>query len=139
MPDLSQRTFGPSHKRLADLDDQELRREAQRRRARREGSTPPPPARGTPPPAPASRPAAMPPHVLQWYANLEIPVGSDLPTVEAAYQRLVRRYDPSRHGDDPDRHRTALELVRSLTRAYRGLAAYLRGEDVTAPDATPPR
>jgi DnaJ-domain-containing protein 1 len=123
MADLSQRPFGPSGKPLADLSDGELRAEAQRRRALRSRGGQGSPS--DPAPAPPSQPGEPPPQVRQWYANLEVPVGADRGAVEAAYERLARRYDPERHRGDADKHRAALDLTRSLTRAYRGLVAYL--------------
>lgn len=120
MANLGERTFGPDGRRLADLTDEELAAEVRRRRAARTG-----PAPSTPSPSrqPAGSTALK---VRQWYANLELPEGAGPDEVEAAYERLVRRYDPDRHRGDPQRHRAALELTRSLTRAYRGLIATLR-------------
>jgi DnaJ-domain-containing protein 1 len=151
MGDLRQRPFGPAGKPLAALSDQELHELAVRRRAARAsgratghratGQTNPAPAATSPrhPPgretALGKHPQAAPPaqrlptQVRQWYANLEVPEGSSVETVEAAYARLMRRYDPDRHRGDPDKHRAALDLTRSLTHAYRGLSAHLRQDE----------
>jgi DnaJ-domain-containing protein 1 len=143
MGDLRQRPFGPAGKPLAALSDQELHEVAMRRRAARAsgratGQTAQAPAATSPRHAPgretgpgthppAATPAqSRPTHVRQWYANLEVPEGASMETVEAAYARLMRRYDPDRHRGDPDKHRAALDLTRSLTHAYRGLTAHLR-------------
>ncbi|MFW5876381.1 MAG: J domain-containing protein [Myxococcota bacterium] len=125
MAHLGQRTFASWGKRLAELTDAELAEEARRRRATRSGRSP----ERSPPPRPASaaRPDAK--QVRRWYANLEVPEGTDLDGVERAYERLMRRYDPDRHRHDPERHRAAVELVRSLTRAYRGLSRHLRSTE----------
>ncbi|MFW6067780.1 MAG: hypothetical protein ACOC97_05525 [Myxococcota bacterium] len=129
MAHLGKRTFGPAGKTLAALTDAELAEEAQRRRrargAGRDGTAPRPIASG------AERTKATPERVRQWYANLELREGATLDQVEEAYERMVRRYDPERHREDPDRHRAAVALVRSLTRAYRGLVDHLRGSRAT--------
>jgi DnaJ-domain-containing protein 1 len=122
--DLRQRTFGDAGVPLAALDDRELLDEVRRRRERRAGgrsATSPRPAAGER----AAGPPASASQVRQWYANLELSPGANAAAVETAYARLIRRYDPDRHRNDPAKHRAALELTRSLTRAYRGLAAHL--------------
>jgi DnaJ-domain-containing protein 1 len=122
--DLRQRTFGDAGVPLAALDDRELLDEVRRRRERRAGGR----GAASPRTAAGERPAGPPAsasQVRQWYANLELSPGADATAVEAAYERLIRRYDPDRHRNDPAKHRAALELTRSLTRAYRGLAAHL--------------
>lgn len=125
MVDLGQRSFGSTGKRLSELDDDELRAEAERRRTRRkEGSPAAEPRREAASPNERA-PSPTPKQVRKWYANLEVREGADLATVEQAYERLIRRYDPDRHRDDPERHQAALALSRSLTRAYRGLVAHL--------------
>jgi len=58
------------------------------------------------------------PDLAGWYANLEVPYGSDLETVKAAYKRLMRRYHPDLHSADPDKQRIATELVKGLNRAH---------------------
>lgn len=63
--------------------------------------------------------------VLQWYANLELAPGARLEDIDAAYERLVRKYHPERHRD-PERRRAAEKLVASLESAREGLKAYVR-------------
>ena len=53
------------------------------------------------------------------YANLEIPYGSDLETAKTAWRRLMKRYHPDLHGQDPRKREIATELTRKLTVAYR--------------------
>ena len=60
-----------------------------------------------------------------YYANLEIPYGSDLPTVRAAWKRMMKTYHPDLHGDDPQKRQVAGELTAELTRAYQALSAAL--------------
>lgn len=65
---------------------------------------------------------ARPEHPLaQYYANLEIPQGSDLPTARRAWKRLMKRYHPDLHSGDPERVKVANELSAKLTEAYRAL------------------
>ena len=63
-----------------------------------------------------------------YYANLEIPYGSDLPTVRAAWKRMMKTYHPDLHGDDPQKRQVAGELTAELTRAYQALSASLGGD-----------
>lgn len=56
-----------------------------------------------------------------YYANLEVPYGADLATVEAAWKRLQRKYHPDLHGKDPARQKTATEIVKGLNRAYEAI------------------
>ncbi len=65
--------------------------------------------------------------LAQYYANLEVPVGADLETVKRAYRKLMRRYHPDRHADDPAKFKTATELAQSLTRAYMEVKKHLEG------------
>ena len=61
------------------------------------------------------------PKLAQWYANLEIPYGSDLDTAKKAWRKLMKRYHPDLHGADPEKKAIANELTRKLTEAYREL------------------
>ena len=60
-----------------------------------------------------------------YYANLEVPYGSDLATVRRAWKRLVRKYHPDIHSGDPEKRRIANELTQGLNRAYEKLAEHL--------------
>lgn len=73
-----------------------------------------------PPLAGPARPA-VDPVLARYYANLEVPYGSDLETVERAWKRLLRRYHPDVHATDPERQEIANDLVKELNRAYRHL------------------
>ena len=91
------------------------------------GSRSAPPSTGDGPaparPAPASQAPDDP--LAGYYANLEIPPGSDLETVRAAWKGMMRKYHPDLHGADPEKRRLAGELTANLTRAYQELAAAL--------------
>ena len=63
----------------------------------------------------------------QYYANLEIPQGSDLNTARRAWKRLMKRYHPDLHSGDPERVKVANELSAKLTEAYRALEVKLSG------------
>ena len=63
-----------------------------------------------------------------YYANLEIPYGSDLATVRTAWKRMMKTYHPDLHGDDPQKRQVAGELTAELTRAYQALSASLGGD-----------
>lgn len=65
--------------------------------------------------------------LAQYYANLEIPPGSDLATARQAWKRMMKRYHPDLHSGDPERVKLANELSAKLTEAYRALEANLGG------------
>jgi DnaJ-class molecular chaperone len=56
-----------------------------------------------------------------YYANLEIPYGSDQETVRAAWKQMMKKYHPDLHGEDPEKRRIAGELTAELTHAYQAL------------------
>lgn len=76
----------------------------------------PGPARPHGPPPPRRDPV-----MARYYANLEVPYGSDLATVQAAWKRLLRQYHPDLHAADPERQRLGTELVKQLNDAYAEL------------------
>lgn len=61
------------------------------------------------------------PELARYYANLEVPYGSDLETVRQAWKRLLKKYHPDLHSRDPEKQRIANELVQGLNRAYEEL------------------
>jgi DnaJ-domain-containing protein 1 len=63
--------------------------------------------------------------IREYYANLEVPYGSDLETVKESYRRLMRKYHPDRHSADPEMEELATELTQELTRAYQAVKSYL--------------
>lgn len=69
--------------------------------------------------------AAKDPDLERWYANLEIPYGSDLETVRRARKRLLARYHPDRYATDPDAARRAHELVLAIHHAHDQLVKRL--------------
>jgi len=113
-------------KPLSELTDKELEAELVRRRRMRAGRGG---AANAEPSAEASgaRAAVQRANVRQWYANLELAPGATVDDVKAAYERLMKRYDPAKHARDPDKHRAATDLARGLREAYEGLLAYLSG------------
>lgn len=121
-------------RRLYDVARAELRHQA-----RRLGQVPPgeglgngaadaqEPSSPTPPPEAAPEPA-FPPEIQRYYANLELPLGAPLDEVKGAYKRLMRRYHPDLHQQDPERAQAATRLAQALRSAYDGLVAYLSRE-----------
>lgn len=65
------------------------------------------------------------PELARYYRNLEVPYGSDLATVRDAWKRLMRQYHPDLHSGDPEKLRTATELVKGLNHAYEQLKRHL--------------
>ena len=59
------------------------------------------------------------PQLAGYYANLEIPYGSDLEIVRRAWKRQLKKYHPDLHAENPEKRRLANELTVELTRAYQ--------------------
>jgi len=57
----------------------------------------------------------------KYYANLEIPVGSDRKTIKTAWKIQLKKYHPDLHGSDPEKKQIAEELTRKLNEAYSTL------------------
>lgn len=64
-------------------------------------------------------------NLRDYYANLEVPYGSDLETCKESYRRLMRKYHPDRHAESPEMEELATELTQELTRAYQAIESYL--------------
>jgi DnaJ-domain-containing protein 1 len=64
--------------------------------------------------------------IAQYYAQLEVPYGSDLETVKQSYRRLMRKYHPDLHSQDPEKQKIATELAQALSRAYGELEVALK-------------
>jgi DnaJ-domain-containing protein 1 len=75
--------------------------------------------------APPSRPNGRK-TIHDYYANLEVPFGSDLDTVKAAYRRLMRSYHPDRFANDPEMEAMATRLSQELAEAYQAIESYLK-------------
>ena len=95
-------------RKLKDFSDQELEAEARRRRMKRTGAR-------------SNRPR----HILRHLAALELSDSATRSEVEAAYLRLIDKYDPEKRKGDPKKFDAAQELTRSLTRAYRTVLEHL--------------
>lgn len=64
--------------------------------------------------------------IAQYYANLEIPNGSDLKTVRSAWKRLMRQYHPDLHSKDAKKRKLAEDLSQQLNHARSELEKYLK-------------
>ena len=71
-------------------------------------------------------PTHQDPELAGYYANLEIPYGSDLGTVKTAWKNLVRKYHPDLHSNDAHRRTTAETLTQGLNHAYHQLEKHLK-------------
>lgn len=69
--------------------------------------------------------AGIDPKIAGYYANLEIPYGSDLETVRRAWRKLVAMYHPDKFAGDPEKQRIATELTKGINRAYEELTKHL--------------
>lgn len=59
--------------------------------------------------------------LARYYANLEVPYGTDLQAARESWKRLVRKYHPDLHGNDEERLAVATELVKGLNHAMKQL------------------
>ena len=65
--------------------------------------------------------------LAKYYANLEIPIGSDRETIKTAWRTQIKKYHPDLHDSDPKKRQIAEELTRQLNQAYRTLdSAFLK-------------
>ena len=74
---------------------------------------------------------AVDPKLAALYANLEVPYGSDLSAVRAAWRRLLKQYHPDLHGVDPTKREVANELTARLTAAYEELETALTQKETS--------
>lgn len=110
-----------SHKRVAELSDEELEAElVRRRKARAESRSSAGPVAST-----SDRDNPERQQLVQYYANLELPPFAPVDDVKRAYKDLVRRYHPDKHAGDAERQKIANDLVSSLTKAYEAILASL--------------
>jgi DnaJ-domain-containing protein 1 len=55
----------------------------------------------------------------KYYANLEIPVGSNQTIIKNAWKKQLKKYHPDLHCSDPEKKMIAENLTRQLNEAYR--------------------
>jgi DnaJ-domain-containing protein 1 len=122
---LLDRVGDSEHDTLDDMSDQELEAELKRRREDRESRA----AEDAQRARERSRQAAggtRENKIAQYYAQLEVPYGSDLETVKQSYRRLMRKYHPDLHSGNPEKQKVATELAQALSRAYNELEQILK-------------
>lgn len=61
------------------------------------------------------------PVLAEYYANLEVPYGSDMELVRASWKRLLKKYHPDMHSNDIEKKRIATILTQKLNEAYRAV------------------
>ena len=61
--------------------------------------------------------------LAKYYANLEIPVGSDQAIIKNAWKKQLKKYHPDLHCSDPEKKMIAGNLTRELNEAYRILSS----------------
>ncbi len=66
--------------------------------------------------------------IAGYYANLEIPYGSDLETVRRAWRKMVAKYHPDKFAGNPEKQQIATELTKGINRAYEELTKYLNNK-----------
>ena len=65
------------------------------------------------------------PELASYYANLEVPYGADFKTVDMAWKRMLKKYHPDLHSNDPEKQQIANELVKGLNHAHKKLKEHL--------------
>lgn len=104
-----------------ELSDDELMAEIERRYRERHGRPP----ESEPRARSARTTPASSDEIRRAYAVLEVPAGSDFPTVKKAYRALMRKYHPDRHTGSAEKQRAAHELALKITQAYERLEKHL--------------
>ena len=66
---------------------------------------------------------SAPDPLAKYYANLEIPVGSDQTVIKNAWKSQLKKYHPDLHCSDPEKKMIAENLTRQLNEAYRILSS----------------
>jgi len=61
------------------------------------------------------------PVLAGYYANLEIPYGSNIETAKTAWKHLLKKYHPDIHSNDPEKRQIATELTKRLNEAYHAI------------------
>lgn len=64
---------------------------------------------------------AIDPVLAEYYANLEIPYGSDMESVKASWKKLLKKYHPDMYSQDTEKKRIATILTQKLNEAYRAV------------------
>ena len=70
------------------------------------------------------------PQLASYYANLELNYGASRDQVRAAWKRLMKKYHPDLHAEDPEKRRIANELTAELTNAYQQIDSALGNASV---------
>lgn len=113
------------HDGLDDMSDQDLEAELRRRKDEREARAHEERARAR---QREAQGGTRENKIAQYYAQLEVPYGSDLETVKQSYRRLMRKYHPDLHSGDADKQKIATELAQQLSRAYNELETILKAK-----------
>jgi DnaJ-domain-containing protein 1 len=122
---LLDRVGDSEHDSLDEMSDDELEAELKRRREERESRAADDAQRARV----RSRQAAggtRENKIAQYYAQLEVPYGSDLEKVKQSYRRLMRKYHPDLHSGNPEKQKVATELAQALSHAYNELEQILK-------------
>ncbi len=73
-----------------------------------------------------SKPSNRDDKLAQYYANLEIPYGSDLETAKKAWKELLKKYHPDRHSNEPAKREISNNLTSKLNEAFKEIEKHLK-------------
>ena len=73
-----------------------------------------------PPPEPLDE------QLIRDFRNLECSPDDSLDTIKRSYKRLLRRYHPDRHADNPEKQRIATEITKELNAAFHRVEMHKR-------------
>jgi len=68
--------------------------------------------------------SAIPEEIRRDYANLEVPVNSDMAAIRKSYHRLIRQYHPDRFAANPEKFKDATEITQKINQSYQRLKRY---------------
>ena len=120
-------------RRLREAEEQKSRESAERaarERGQKRGADPrrpPPRAQQSQSQSRARRPLIPggEKRLRELYAQLEVPYGAPFDQVKASFRRLMRKYHPDLHVNNPVKHKAATQLTMTLSAAYNELEQHL--------------
>lgn len=64
--------------------------------------------------------------IVEYYKTLEIQYGAGIEEIKAAWKKMMKKYHPDLHANDPEKYQTALEITKTITHAYQELMDWVK-------------